>query len=77
MIEIIDKEFVNELGWNCRLLLLKNPEVKKVMIKWFRNGEPPKLILLSYTAFAMLGQAMSEAQDRWCAEIVTALEGEE
>jgi hypothetical protein len=77
MIGIIDKEFINEYGWNCRLLIIKYPQERKVLIRWFRDDEPPRSIELSYTAFAMLGQAMMEAQDMWCAEIVKSLEGEE
>ena len=77
MTDIINKEFVNELGWNCRILIVKNPERRNVLLKWFRDDEPPKSINLSYTAFAFLGQAMSEAQDKWCAEIVKSLEEEE
>ena len=77
MIETINKEFINEYGWNCRLLLLKNPERRNVLIKWFRDDEPPRSINLSYTAFAFLGQAMSEAQDKWCKEILKSLEEEE
>jgi hypothetical protein len=77
MIETINKEFVNEYGWNCRIVIIKYSQERKVLIRWFRNEEPPQLIMLSYTAFAMLGQAMSEAQDIWCKEIVTALEEKE
>ena len=77
MIEIIDKEFVNEYGWECRIVIIKNQQQRNVSIRWFCNDEPPKMILLSYTAFAFLGQAMSEAQDMWCKEIITALEEEE
>ena len=74
MTDIINKEFINEYGWGCRLLIIKNSQERKALIRWFRDEEPARSIVLSYTAFAMLGQAMSEAQNLWCAEIVKSLE---